>query len=636
MTAVVERLCLILFLVAPALHAAAPAWVQAAGKATFPQQLPSTTAVVLTDETVLTIGASGELTTQYRRAVKVLTPAGREHAYGSASFDNNTKLRGLRGWSIDPSGKVHTLRARDAAEVSASDFEVYTDARVKVLDMPSEVGSVIAFEYELREQPYERAATWRFQESIPVMRATFEARLPAGWKHHVQWTNYPPAQAAGLTWQLADIPAIPDEPRMPSASSVAGRMGMQWMPPSSPAAGRSWSDIGEWYGQLAATRLTPTPPLQATTRKLTSGSADPIRTLARFAQRDVRYVAVEIGIGGYQPHAAGEVFANRFGDCKDKATLLQSMLKEAGIESYYVIVNTTRGMVDPSFASISAFNHVISAIRIPKDRATGLHALIEHPRLGTLLLFDPTSTTTPYGLLPSYLQASRGLLVTPGGGELIELPSHVPEASELRRTAKLKLEPDGTLHGTIKEIRTGEMASSMRGALQPLTQAERARHVQSSLAHHLARQTATDVEMENLDDPESDLIIRYTLSAPGYATRVADMILVRPRVLGSKGERTIEMAERKHGYVTEGPSVQTDEVEIALPAAVALDELPKAVQLSNALVQYTSSSTYANGVLLYKRRYAMQKHLVDRDAIPALNAAFAKIAADERANAVFK
>jgi hypothetical protein len=628
---------LLLLGTAPLLHAAEPPWVQAVRRVVVPAQPASTAAVVLADETILTIAPTGELTTQYRRAVKVLTPAGRGHAYGAASFDNNTKLRGFRGWSISPVGKVHALRERDAAEMSAGDFEVYTDARIKVLDLPSEVGSIIAYEYELRERPYEAATIWRFQESIPVLKARLEAKLPVGWRHEVQWMHYAPGtEGAGPVWQLTDIPAIPDEPRMPEAASVAGRLGVQWISPATGTTSRSWGDIAKWYGALATPRLAATPPMQTTLRTLVSGAPDPTRALARFAQRDVRYVAVEIGIGGYQPHAAGEVFTNRFGDCKDKATLLKSMLREIGVESYFVIVHTSRGVVDPAFASIGSFNHVITAIRIPKEKTAGLHAIVEHPKLGTLLLFDPTSTTTPFGHLPPYLQASRGLLVGPDGGELIELPSLAPEASELRRIAKLKLDLNGTLHGTIDEIRTGDLASSMRGALQALNANERVRFVESSLDYHLARQTATDVKIENLDDPETDLIIKYQLSAPGYASRVADLILIRPRVVGSKAERTVVMAERKHSYVTEGPSLHTDDVEIVMPPTMVLDELPKTVALSNPLVQYSSSSAFANGVLHYKRRYAMQKHVVDLASIPALNEAFAKISADERASAVFK
>jgi len=627
---IARALALLLF--AGVAHAAsAPDWVQRAAAEPVPPQPPRTAAVVLSDTTTLSFAPSGEVTTQRRRVVKILTSSGHDYAYGAAMFDDNTKLLTLRGWSIAPSGEVKKLRERDAIETTAASFEIFTDTRMKFLDLPSEVGSVIAYEYETRERPYEPVSVWPFQERIPVLRARFEAHVPAGWQHTVKWMNYASVEpSAGPTWELRNVPAIADEPRMPEDGAVAGRMGVHWN------NSRSWNDVATWYQGLAASRLAPTPPVQAKTRELTANGADSIRAIARFAQRDVRYVAVEIGIGGYQPHAAGEIFANRFGDCKDKATLLRTMLKEVGVDSYYVLVHTTRGMVEPTFPSVHAFNHVISAIRIPRERAKGLEGVMEHPRLGTLLLFDPTSTTTPFGQLPQYLQASRGLLVTENGGELIDLPAHAPESSALRRTAKMALDEGGTLRGSVEEVRTGTIASDMRGHLQQLNATERVRYIESSLAYHLAHQTATEVKIENVDEPEQDLVVRYTVAAPGYATRVAGMLLVRPRVLGTKGESAVATAERIYGYVTDGPSLQTDEVEITLPATAALDELPKAVALTTPHVQYASSSTFEKGVLRYSRKYSMKTYAVDRDAIPALNAAFAKISADERASAVFK
>lgn len=627
---IARALAVLLF--AGAMHAAsAPDWVRTAMAVPVPPQPPRTVAVVLSDTTSLTIVPSGEVTTQRRRVVKILAPAGTGYAYGVAMFDDRTRLRTLRAWSIEPSGEVHKIKERDAIETSAASFEVFTDAKMKYLDIPAEVGSVVAVEYETREQPYEPATVWQFQEGIPVLRTRLEARIPQGWGYTSKWINHAPVEPlAGPVWELRDIPAIDDEPRMPEAVAIVGRLGVQWN------ATRSWSDVGTWFYGLAAPRTAATPQLQTKVRELTKGSADPVRTLARFAQRDIRYVAVEIGIGGYQPHAAGEVFTNRFGDCKDKTTLLRAMLKELGIESHSLLVHTTRGAVDPSFPSVHSFNHVIAAIQLPRERVKGLDAVIEHPKLGTLVLFDPTSTTTPFGQLPPYLQASRGLLVTSAGGELIELPAHAPEASALRRTAKLQLDTKGVLSGKVEEIRTGAMAASWRGQLQQLDAADRVKFVESTLASHLANQTASDVKIENLDDPEADLVVRYSVSAPGYAKRVADMVLIRPRVLGAKGESTIAMAERKHGYVTDGPSLQTDDVEIAIPPVVKLDELPKPVTVTTPHVQYASSSTFAEGVLRYSRKYAMKTWAVEKDAIPSLNDAFAKIAADERASAVFK
>jgi transglutaminase-like putative cysteine protease len=580
--------------------------VREAAATPVPPQPSTVKAVVLLDEQALTV--DGQLTTRRRRVMKILKPEGRELAYTAAYYEKTGKVLSMRGWVLEASGKVHDVREREAAEASATSFELYSDTKVKVLQAEdANVGDVVAFETEQREKPYEDRALWRFQGTLPVLRARFS--LATSLPYETKWVRWtPPADAAGPSWELRDIPAIEDEPRMPSASSLAGWMGVSW------DRRRTWSDVASWFAMLASTRLASTPELAAKAKELGD-----LRACARFAQLDVRYVAVEIGIGGYQPHHAADVFRNRFGDCKDKATLLRTMLKERGIESHYVLVHTTRGMTEPSFPTIAAFNHVIVAVR----------------ENGKLTFFDPTSTTTPYGQLPSYLQASRGLLVTDNGGELVDLPSHPPETSELRRVARMKLDEQGVLRGTIEETRTGSLAAEFRGYLQPLNAAERVRFVEQFLAHHLGNHTTSDVRIEQLEDVSVPLVIRYSIVANDYATRVADLLVVRPRVVGAKGESLIDV-KRTHAYVTEGPSLHTDDVEIAMPATAALDELPKPVELKTPHVDYTSASSFENGVLKYRRRYVMKALTVPPAEVGALNQAFAKVVADERASAVFK
>jgi hypothetical protein len=612
--------------------ASVPAWVKAA----IPAQLPpagDARSVVLLDETVVLVTDSANITTRHRRIVKILTPAGKEDAYVGVWFDNDTKLRALRGWSIHPNGEEYEVKEKEAMEMTASEYELFTDTRTKMLRLPADPGSVVAYESERRERPYMLQSAWHFQEDIPVGIARYQLVLPHGWSHDVRWLHHPAVEpVAPLTWEVRNVAPIADEPRRPAISSLAAKAGFNFLAPG--AKPLSWSDLARWYGSLATPRSLSTPAMQTKVRELTAGG-DALRALARFAQRDVRYVAVEIGIGGFQPHAAGDVFAKRFGDCKDKVTLLRTMLKEAGVDAYAVLVHTDRGSTDPDFPSMHAFDHVIAAIPIAAEAAKGMPAAIDHPKLGKLLLFDPTSSLTPFGELPEYLQASRGLLVTNDGGELIDLPSHAPDASLLRRTAKLTLDEKGTLSGVIEEVRSGSQAASMRAQLQQLTAAERVRLVESRVGAHMSSSTASEVTFEHVDDPEQNLVVRYKLTAPQYAKRVADMLLIRPRVVGEKAESQVT-GKRTYAYVTDGPALHLDDIEIRMPATVKLDELPAKVETKTPHVQYTSASTFENGVLRYTRRYSQSAYMVDPDKVAEWNKASSAIAADERASAVFK
>jgi transglutaminase-like putative cysteine protease len=565
--------------------------------------------------------------------VRIQTNAGRDYGHAVVAFDNETKLQSLRGWSIDPKGAPYEVKERDAVETQPFDFELYSDTKVKVLRIPAAApGSVIAYEYTRRERPFVHQALWHFQETIPVLHARLEFGMPSGWSHEVHWSNYTPVEAKDGVLDLRDIPAIFDEPRMPAADALAGRAAVMFISPNSST--RGWNDVASFFHRLASVRGETTPQMQAKVRELVKpgSQAESIRALARFAQRDVRYVAIEIGIGGYQPHAAGDVFRNRYGDCKDKATLLKTMLKEIGVESYWVLVHTTRGVVDTKLPVVGAFNHVILAVATP-DKT---HATIEHPSLGKLVLFDPTSTTTPFGYLPSYLQESQGLLVTAAGGELIAMPAHAADANQLHRKATLQLDAAGTLTGTIEETRTGRIAAEMRYELSALNTIDRMRRLESMVGAHLTNYTISSVSIEGLDNPESDLVIRYDLTATNYARRVADMLLLRPRVLGQKPEAIVDVRNRKYGYVTEGPSVQTDDVEIVLAPPLVVDELPPAVNVATPAVQYASASELKEGKLRYKRKYALQTWFVPKERLPELNQAFSKILADERASAVLK
>ncbi len=180
-----------------------------------------------------------------------------------------------------------------------------------------------------------------------------------------------------------------------------------------------------------------------------------MKALTSYVQNQIHYVAIEIGIGGFQPHPASEVFTHQFGDCKDKATLLSTMLHEVGIDSYYVLIETRRGIVNPEFPS-TLFNHVVLAIRLPDDvQDPSLYAVVNHPKLGRLLFFDPTNAGVPLGYLPSYLQDNFGLVVTSDGGALVSLPLLPPATNRLLRTAKLTLGPTGNLAGEIQELRWG-------------------------------------------------------------------------------------------------------------------------------------------------------------------------------------
>ncbi len=638
----------VLLAAAPAARAGAPDWMRALARETLPSYPPETEAVVLLEDEVTTVQDDGEIKTRYRKAYKILRPGGRSYGTVSVYFDNETRLTFLKGWSISARGEEHEVKEKDAVETTPFEGVLYQDTRRKHLSIPAaEPGGVVGFEFEQRHRPYVLQDTWGFQDEIPVRLSRFTLQLPPGWEYKALWRNHEALEprSAGAnqwTWEVRDLPGIEDEPSMPAWQAVAGRMNLKFFSRDPALLGKtqaSWSDIGRWYSQLIATRRTASPDMQQKVRALTAGLPDTlskIRALAAFSQREVRYVAIEIGIGGHQPHAAPEVFANRYGDCKDKAMLLSAMLRDIGIESYYVLVHTQRGSVAPEFPMLG-FNHAILALRLPPELSTiNLHALYEHPRLGRLLFFDPTDSITPLGYLPSSEQGGYGLVVSDADGEMVRLPLLPPETNRLEREAKFRLLPNGTLSGDVRETYSGSFASERRGRMLGAPLQERAKIVEGFLGDFLPNFVLRKATVVDLEDYDRDFGIHYTFDTASYAKIAGNLLLVRPRVLGQKSEIMLEGKERRHPVEFDEASLQTDSYEITLPEGYAIDELPSPVELDAGVATYHSRAEVQGNVLRYRREYRVKNVYVDRQELQKLKSFFRQVAADERNSAVLK
>jgi hypothetical protein len=564
-----------------------------------------------------------------------------------------SKVTSLHGWCIPAQGRDYEVKDKDAVEASppmVDGGELVSDVKVKVLRIPaSDPGNIVAYEYEVEERPLVLEDNWVFQEESPVRESHYSLQLPSGWEYRASWLNSPetkPTQSgSGPQWTVSDVKGIRSEEDMPPFSGVAGQMIVSFFPPGGPAANgfTSWQQMGRWYVNLTSGRRDASPEIKQQVSLLTASATTPLakmNAIAQFLQQDIRYVAIELGIGGFQPHAAPEVFLHRYGDCKDKVTLMSSMLHEIGIDSYYVLINTRRGSVTPEMPAHSdGFNHAILAIQLPDDVTDrSIVATVHHPRLGTVLFFDPTNELTPFGQIGGYLQANWGLLVTPDGGELVELPEEPAAMNSIERTAKLTLDPSGTLEGEVKEVRVGDRARSQRQALRNvMKEAEKIKPIEMLLADSLSMFDIEKASVINLQQNDRPFGFEYSFSAPHYATSAGDLLLVRPRVLGSKALPLLETPEpRLFPIEFEGPARDTDSFEIALPPGYQVDDLPPPVDADFGFASYHSKSEVNGNVIRYTREFEVKQLSVPVSQAEELKKFYRIVASDERNTAVLK
>jgi hypothetical protein len=488
-----------------------------------------------------------------------------------------------------------------------------------------------------------------FQDTIPVREARYTLQLAPGWEYKAVWLNHEevkPTSVGNNQWQwvVSDMKAIQPENSMPSWKGVAGQMVVSLFPTGGGAnkGFADWNEMGRWENGLAIGRREASPEMKQKVAMLTASSPTPLEkmhALAQFVQRDIRYVAIQLGIGGWQPHPAPEIFVHRYGDCKDKATLMSTMLKEIGVESYYFSVNTTRGAVTPATPAIRWFNHEILAVRLPGDvKDSSLVAVLEHPKLGRLLIFDPTDEWTPFGQLRGELQSNYGLLVTQDGGELLKLPQLPTSRSGVQRTAKLKLSPSGTLSGDFVETRLGDAGLWQRMTLKSVAkEADKIKPIETIVSHSLSTFQITKASVSNLNLTDQPFGYQYSLVAENYAKNAGNLLLVRPRVLGSNSSDLLETKEpRKYAVEFDGPSRDTDTFEIALPAGYEVDDLPPPVDADYGFASYHSKTEVNGNTLKYTRTFEVKELSVPLGKVEDLKKLYRIIAGDERNTAVLK
>jgi hypothetical protein len=413
------------------------------------------------------------------------------------------------------------------------------------------------------------------------------------------WLNYPevkPIDGGNGRWQwtASEVKGFRPEGLMPPLDGVVGQMIVYLFPPG--GAGihsfSSWKEMGQWYSALTTGRRQASPEITKEVAVLTASAATPLdkmTALAQFMQRDIRYVAISLGIGGLQPHAAPEVFAHRYGDCKDKATLLSSMLQEIGVESYYVIINHERDAVRAEMPAHRGFDHVVLAIRLPdKVDSPALVSTMVHPTLGKLLFFDPTNEATPFGEIGGYLQGNSGLLVTPDGGELVALPTQPTAKNGIVRTGTLTLDAMGTLKGDVNETRVGDRAWGVREQLRAATKnTDQVKPIEDLLAGSLSLFHITKATLVNRQETRQPFGFQYSFEAQNYTKYAGGLLLVRPRVLGVKASGILETKEpRKFPVEFEGPSRDSDSFEITIPAGYVVDDIPPPVDVEYSFATY--------------------------------------------------
>ncbi len=411
------------------------------------------------------------------RAVLHLQSDAAVRQYGVLSFpysaDNESvELRSIRVRKPDGSLVSTDLDGkRDLTADVTREAPLYTDQHQLQIPVQSlAVGDRLEYEVVIHKLRAETpGAFWEalyFEKNIVTLDQQLELRYPTASSLNVQSPHlkaviHTDGADTVYTWHAEQTkPSVPAPGTEKDAAKDTPAPAI--IPDVAWTTFHDWAAVGAWYRSLSADRAAPDAAIRARAAALTAGAAtddERIHRLYSFVATEIRYVGIDLGAGRFQPHRAGEVLSNGYGDCKDKHTLLAALLSAAGIQADPVLIGAGIHL-DRDLPAPNNFNHVITAVR----RADG-----------SRLWLDSTSEVAPEGMLLAGLRDVDALLIPPVGQgvpTLVKTPATLPFAASDHYEARGTLSSDGKLTGHFDATLHGDLEFLCRVALFSTTRSQ--------------------------------------------------------------------------------------------------------------------------------------------------------------------
>lgn len=593
-----------------------PGWLRDLAGTSLPQYGPKVNALVLLNEESTVVSDSGKLTTTTRTALKFLNRAGADASFIEQYDTSSDKVRDFRAWMIPVSGKIKKYGKDEIFDVACAPNDVYNECRRRVVSgkRDADTGAVFAYEAIVERQSFSNQLMFHFQDAMPVKTARFVVTAPSGWELKTVSFNGAPKEpvpsGATYTWQMENLPPIEPEPASPSPLALVPWVGVNLI-----GGGKrpviTWADAAKLLAQLNEGTAEPNEAIAAKARSLTEGARtdlEKIRMLGKFVQQ-VNYVSVQVNLssgGGYRPHGAPEVFQKLYGDCKDKANLLRAMLKSVGITAYPVaIYSGDRTHVSEEWPSLGDFNHAISAIHVGPDARAP--AVLDHPKLGRLLLFDSTDPYVPAGYLPDHEQGSLALIGAPEAGVLVRVPASPPLAAERTRRVEAALKSDGSIEGSFTETLTGEARSNAISSYRAQAKPDYIKSVERWVGRSVGGASTSGVEVE---DGDGTFVLRAHFASSAFAQRPQARTMIFPAALLRHNELHFSEKTRKYPVVVDADALE-ETVRIQLPPDFKVDELADPVHIDSPFGKFEAAWKVESSTLVFHRKLEIPVQTVD-------------------------
>ncbi len=555
-------------------------------------------AVIRTNEMVFRMYNQRRATIHYKYAVTVIN----ENADYLRSFrifyNSFRSVSAIKASIYDNNGKlierIPSVNIMDSEAISG----FFSDERVKKINFPvNKYPYTIEVEYQVSVNSFMNLPIWNFQTSsdIAVQRSGVQYIIPKDIKfRYKEFYLNNSVDSMSLdnsnvyTWVEHNIPAMKKWFFMPYSMTHRPRLlaGVDsFIFSGRPGTMESWNSLGQWFYELNE-GLDVLPESEvASVIRMTQGVADDrekARILYNYMQSKTRYVSIQLGIGGFKPFPASYVSERGYGDCKALTNYMYSLLKVAGIKSYYTLVASgdNRDIVT-SFVS-DQFDHIILCVPVKKDT----------------VWLECTNQTMPFNFLGSFTANRSVLLLTPEGGVLAKTPKI--ENNTVYTTASFDIKKYNESEGTVTQTNYGAFYDESL-KYNNKSEDEIKRYLNMELPMGTFTVPSVTFTTSNIENPSSEL--KYALKVKGFAVPVKGRFYFYPCI--NKMDYLPKDSSALKIYET---TTMVDSIVYHIPSGQDLDFLPEDINLeANSGSFFRTIRVGDDGTIVFIRRLTLRR-----------------------------
>jgi|WetSurMetagenome_2_1015567.scaffolds.fasta_scaffold00616_5 hypothetical protein len=529
---------------------------------------------------------------------RIQTEGGKKLGEISIYYDQKREeVKDIEAFTITPDGKK--IRADKIQDINdPNNFGVYSDQRKKIISMPNVVvGSIIdRKETTILKRPIIEKNyydSFSITQVFPVKEARYKLIAPRDMKLNIKNLNTdiePRIEYAGdeaiYSWDASEVEKIEYEEYMPSLLEIDKRITVSSL--------SDWKQLAEWVWSLNKKNMKISPDMKQKATEITKGrktTSDKIQAIIEYLQKEFRYVSMNINSHGYEPHPADEVYANRYGDCKDQTLLAVSMLAEIGVKASPVLFSTWADLNrDDLLPMPSFFDHVI------------LHFEVD----GRGYYTDVLQKGYRFQEIPSSLAKKKVFVVNDRGGYF----SSVPEEEKIESATIVKqdiaIRNDGTAVVDVDATFSRGISIKMRETFKNLSEKEKEKVYAGVETQIMMGGKMVSRAWKNIDVPHSLIVFNIRFEHPNLVQIMGDMMMFgMPQT--QRGS-LFSAPKRKYPIVYKSGIVSDYQIAYNIPAGYEVLSLPKKVILETDLAQYRREYSLDSKGIIRARQLNVYKH----------------------------